>query len=193
MTATGITVAQAEKSESSSVWVLNTSGERGKSKGIINISIVEGNGRTNVVRVPVTGIPIDLTTQATKSALLVSPDFRRLVQQTIIRIISDADAESLLASPAAKEEQRRLLDIDHQHEIQDNQMSTELQSAKAEIGGEIGGLAMHIAHTTDGDEEAVAANLRNNADGMTQRELQYIVNNSTMHKVKATAAGLIVS
>lgn len=189
----GITVSQAEQANTSSVWVLNTSGERGKSKGIINITIIEGNGRSNVVRIPVTHIPIDLTTQATKSAILMSPDFRRLVQASIIKLISEDDALKMLDAPGAKEEQRRLLDIDRQHEIQGEQQSTELQSALAEQAGEISGLAMHIAHTTEGDEEAVAANLRNNADSLSQKELKYIVDNSSMHKVKATAAQFIVA
>jgi len=187
-----ITISQAEKSDSSSVFVLNTSGAKGTSKGIINLTIVEGNGRSTVVRIPVTFIPMDLTTQATKSAILMSPDFRRMVAQGIITVIEEADAVKMLSSDGAQEEQRRIMNIDQQHQIQDSQTSTEVQAIMAEADGKIGGFAMNIAHTADGDEDAIASNLRNNADNLSKDELQYIVNNSQFHKVKGLAAELVM-
>jgi hypothetical protein len=186
-----ITISQAEQSQTSSVWAMNTSGTQGSAKGIINITITEGNGRASVVRIPVTFIPIDLTTQATKSAILMSPDFRRLVAGRMVTLLSEEDALKMLDNEKAQEEMRRLLNVEHAHEVQDSQMPTEAQSVMAQADGAISGLALNIAHS-EGDEEAMMANLRNNRESLTQEELKYIVNNSMSPKVKAMAAEYIV-
>ena len=188
-----LTISQAEHdTKSSSVWALNSSGS-GRPKGIVNITITEGNGRAQIVKVPVTIIPVDLTTQATKSALLMSPDFRRLVAGRVLSLISEEDAMKLLDSDQARAEQRRLLDIDasHENDIQPDAPQA-AQSLMAEASGDIGGFAMNLAHTTQGDEDAVVAQLRNNAEALSKAELQYIVNNSTFAKVKGLAAELAV-
>jgi|JFJP01.1.fsa_nt_gi hypothetical protein len=187
-----ITIGQAEQSPSSQVFVMNTSGGNGQQKGIINFTVTEGNGRATVVRIPVTFIPLDLTESATKNAILSSPDFRRLVSKGIISLIADKDAEALLNNEPAQKEKRRLLDINHSLELDVNQQSVEVQSMKAEAAGQIGGFAMSLAHTIDGEEDALCSNLRNNADVLTQAELKYIVDNSTFHKVKTLAAEYIV-
>jgi hypothetical protein len=187
-----LTISQVEQSKDSSVWVLNTSGSKGVMKGIVNITIVEGNGRAAVVRIPVTAIPVDLTTQATKSALMMSPDFRRLIAGQILTLISEQDALSLLDNDVSRAEQRRLLNINSIHEVQDFQQPAAIASMKAEAAGSIGGMAMSMAHTTEGDEDTVLANVRNNLDSLSQEELQYIVNNSSFHKVKAFVAEHIV-
>lgn len=187
-----ITIGQAEQAKSSSVWALNTSGERGTSKGIINLTITEGNGVRAVLRVPVTFIPIDLSSFATKSAILTNPDFRRLVTAGIVTLVSDAEAEAATNNDRARAELRRILNIDQQHVVQDEQTSNEVKSLMSEAEGAIGGFAMNIAHTTDGDEDAIVSNLRNNAENLSKEELQYIVNNSQFHKVKGLAAELVV-
>ncbi len=187
-----LTVSQAEQSKDSALYVLNTAGGKGQQKGLIHFSVTEGNGKTSVVSVPVTFIPFDLTGRATKRALLESPDFRTIVMKGLLKIISEADAEEMLKSEEAQKEHRRLLDIDHSSEIPESQQSSEVQSLKAEAAGNIGGFAMSLAHTADGEEEAICSNLRNNADVLTQAELKYIVDNSTFHKVKTLAAEYIV-
>ena len=185
-----ITIAQAEQSNSSSVWVLNSSGSSGRAKGNLHITIVEGNGRATVVTVPNTRIPVDLTTQATKNALMQSPDFRRCVAAKVLTLIDDKTAEKLLDNPDAQAEQRRLLNIDsaHQHETD----IPELKALQAQESGKIGPFALNLAHTEDGDEDAIVANLKNNADNLSTEELQYVVNNSKFAKVKGAAAELVM-
>lgn len=189
-----ITISQAERSESSSVWALNGTIGSGRPQGVVNITITEGNGRAQVVKMPVTRIPVDLTTQATKSALLMSPDFRRLVSAQIIMLISEEDAIKMLDNDDARAEQRRLLDIEATHDASDLLPSApqEVKSAMDQAEGKISGFALNLAHTTEGDEEAIVASLRNNAQALTKVDLQYIVNNSTFPKVKGLAAELAV-
>lgn len=187
-----LTISQVEQAQSSSVWALNSSGSRGESKGIINIGITEGNGRSAVVRIPVTFIPVDLTTQATKNALTMSPDFRRIVASGLVKLISEEDAMALLDNEESRREQRRLLNIDSQHEVQAEQYSPAVKAILAQKDGNISGLAMNIAHTTEGDEDTVVSNLRNNMESLNEGDLKYIVDNSIFAKVKTMAAERIV-
>lgn len=188
--ATPISVAQAEQSKSSSVWVLNTSNSGGRQKGLLHITITEGNGRASVITIPSTRIPVDLTTQATKNALLTSPDFRRCIAARVLTLITEEDAVHLLDNPDAKAEQARLMNIDtaaeHETDI------PELRALKEAESGQIGAFALNLAHTDDGDEDAIVANLKNNADGLSKIELQYIVNTSKFAKVKGAAAELVL-
>lgn len=191
---TYITIAQAEASKSSSVWAINGSGGTGVPKGVLNITVTEGNGRPQVVKLPVTSIPMDITTQATRLALLTNPDFRRLVARGLVRLVSEETAMHLLDNDLARAEQRRLLEQDYAH-TEDVLPSApqEVKSIMDEAAGSICAFAMNLAHTTDGDEDNLVASLRNNADTLSKLEFQYIVNNSTFAKVKGAAAELAVA
>jgi hypothetical protein len=188
------TIAQAEKDKaSSSLWVLNNSGGSGKQKGVINITIPEGNGQVHTIRVPVTSIPIDLTTQATKNAILTNPQFRRLVQGRMVAIVSEDHATDLLSTPEAQEEQKRLFSLGYD-ELPDLQETAPeaVKDLLNENAGTVGGYAMNLAHNNDGNEDDLLSSLRSNADSLNTEELRYIVNNSVHAKVKTEAAKHIV-
>lgn len=189
-----LTVAQAEREKSSSsLWVLNNSGGNGKQKGVINITIPEGNGQVHTIRVPVTSIPIDITTQATKNAVLANPQFRRLVQGNMIAIVNEDYAQELLSTPEAQEEQRRLFSLGYDDlEALQSEAPAAVRDVLNEGEGNIGGYAMNLAHNNGGNEDDLVASLRAQADTLSVSELQYIVNNSVHAKVKAEAARRIV-
>lgn len=189
-----LTIAQAEREKSSSsLWVLNNSGGNGKQKGVINITIPEGNGQVHTIRIPDTAIPIDITTQATKNAVLSNPQFRRLVQGQMVQIVAEDYAQQLLSTPEAQEEQRRLFSLgyDEPEALQAN-APTEVKDMLNANDGAVGPYAMNLAHNDSGNEDDLVASLRNNADGLSKIELQYIVNNSVHGKVKAEAAKRVV-
>jgi hypothetical protein len=190
----GISISEAEQANSSSVWALNNSGGRGRQMGKINITITEGNGRSSAIAIPVTKIPLDLTTKATKSALLMSPDFRRLVAAQIVKLISEENAMRLLDNDDAREEMRRLMSLDSHATLDEIQANApaEVKNLMASESGNIGGFALNIAHTEDGEEDAILAQLRNNVESLSREELSYIVNNSKFPKVKGYAAERIV-
>ena len=188
-----LTIAEAERDKSSSLWIMNNSGGGGKQKGIINITIPEGNGQVNTLRLPVTAIPVDITTQATKNSILSNPQFRRVVQGKMIHIVSDEHASLLLSTPEAQEEQRRLFSLGYdelptiQHDAPDA-----IKDIIAEGAGNIGGYAMNLAHNNEGNEDELVVSLRNQADTLNEEEFKYIVNTSIHPKVKAEAAKHLV-
>lgn len=189
-----LTVSEAEKNtSSSSLWVLNNSGAQGRQKGKINITIPEGNGQVHTIIVPVTFIPVDVTTQATKNAVLQNPQFRRLVQGKMLHILSDEHAESLLQNPDAQKEQQRLFSLGYE-ELSDMQDTapTEVKDLINVSEGNIGGYALNLANNTDGNEDDLVSSLKSNANTLSKDELQYIVNTSTHAKVKTEAAKYLV-
>lgn len=188
-----VTIAQAEQSKGSSVWAINNTAAIDQRQGVINVSVVEGTGRTSVVKLPITFIPVDLTMQATKRAILESPDFRRLVGGGFIKLISEQDAEKALESEEAKKEQRRLFNLitDELSPIQES-APKEVKDILAASADEISGFALNFAHTEDGNEDDMVTTLRNQGASLTTTELQYIVNNSKFARVKALAAEMII-
>lgn len=173
--------------------MLNNSGGAGRQKGVINITIPEGSGQVHTLRIPVTFIPIDVTTQATKNAVLSNPQFRRLVQGGMVQIASENHAADLLQAPAAQEEQRRLFSLGYEEaEAIQPDAPEAVKDLINESAGNVGGYAMNLAHNNDGNEDELVSSLRSNAGGLSTDELKYIVNNSVHAKVKTEAARHIV-
>ncbi len=197
-----LTIGEAERAESSSVWVLNISDQVQRQKGRVLITVVEGNGSAITAVIPVTFIPIDLTTQATKSAILMSPNFRKMSAQGYIALISEETAMELLSTDRAKKEQRRIFSEVHGAQDVESEgavtgaVPTELdyQNARALESNKISGFAMNIAHTgVDANEDNVVSQLELQISSMSTDELRYIVSNSVLPKVKAAAASAIVN
>ena len=188
-----LTIAQAEKIESSALWILNNRGSIGEQFGVVNITIPEGNGQVHTIRVPDTNIPIDITTQATKNAVLSNPQFRRLVHGRMLTIVTEDEANQMLSTPEAQEEQRRLFSIGYEDPAAMRETAPSmLKDMVAADEGNIGGYAMNLAHNDNGNEDDLVSSLRTNASTLNVDELRYIVNNSVHAKVKAEAAKHIV-
>lgn len=179
-----MTVGELENSKTSSVWVKNSSNP----KGNVNLTMNDGQGQQLVVQVPVTWIAVDLTTQATKSAILSSPAFRRMLAQGLIQLVAEEDALAMMAGADAQKEAQRIynraqdLNVDAQH------MPQEAQKAQTESDGSISGFAMNIAASNDMDEDQVMQTLRNNESNLTEEDLKYIAQNSSFARVKTFAA-----
>jgi len=179
-----MTIGELENSKTSSVWVKNISNP----KGNVNMTMNDGQGTQIVLQVPVTWIPIDLTTQATKSAILSAPSLRRMLAQGMIQLISEEDAMEVMQQADAQKEAVRIYNRAQDMEIDMQQVPVEAQKAQVESDGSISGFAMNIAASNDMDEDQVMNTLRNNESNLTQGDLKYIAQNSTFPRVKTFAA-----
>ncbi len=184
--AASLTLGQLEKSESSSVWVLNNT----EPKGNVNITMNDGQGASLVVTVPVTWIPIDLTTQATKTALINSPHFRRMLSINALLLVGDDQAEITMAAANAQKEAGRVYSrvLDLAGAIDVNTMPAAAAKASTESSGNISGMAMQLAMATDLDEDQVMTTLQGNASSMSDQDMQYLAENSRFPRVKEYAA-----
>jgi hypothetical protein len=119
-----------QEDENTQVYVLNNSDLNGlRNKGEIYIPIrTHAAGDATIIKIPNTWIPIDLTTFVPRKALIDSAEFRRAVQNGIIRLINIATAEEVLHEPEAREEQQVLL-------MQSNFIDDEALQALADKGG----------------------------------------------------------
>ena len=93
------------KEEDAQFFVLNRSNPR----STIDFSVQQDSGLPKGVRVPVTSIPVDLTTSATLSNIRNSPELRRIIQCGDL-VIADTDSvnEMMAGSERARTEYKRL-------------------------------------------------------------------------------------
>lgn len=101
------TIEELEKSEKGPIWVLNNTRDALEGKIVVSIPKKNGNG-SDVIRVPRSFIPFDLTMQVGRAQILDSSDFRQTVGKKLLKLITPEYAAVLLATAEAKEEQTRL-------------------------------------------------------------------------------------
>lgn len=98
-----ISVADLERSNIGSVYVLNRTSGQQRSDIVFTVPGING-GQGDSVVVPSTWIPVELTIFATRQQLLNSVPFRRMVHEGHLEIISEEDAANTLSTPEAREE-----------------------------------------------------------------------------------------
>jgi hypothetical protein len=113
------TLDELEQEDKGRVFVINNS--EGAQRGMILIPVQKQNGKSELVRVPKTYIPVDLTQQITKKALLESSEFRRTVMRGLIQLVSSEYATYVLSTEEGKAEKQRI----------DNEMKAAQQSVLA--------------------------------------------------------------
>lgn len=102
------TLSELEASEKGPVYVMNNL--KGEFKGMIIVPVArrQGNGH-DVVRIPPTFIPVDLTQQVGKTQLMESTEFRQTVGKNLIRLVTTEYAEKILAQEDAQVEAQTVL------------------------------------------------------------------------------------
>lgn len=177
-----VTIADLEASKSSSVWVKNNSNP----KGNINMTMSDGMGNNIVVTVPVTWIPLDLTTQASKTGIVSSPTFRRMLSMGLLTLVSEAEALAIMSDAKAQKEAQRV--YSHAKEVGLDYAPVEAKIAASESDGSVSGFAMQLSIATDLDEDQVMTMLRGNESTLTKADFKYIAETSTFGRVKLYCA-----
>ncbi len=180
---------EADK-DSSSVWVINRTNPR----GVLNISMPDNLGGSVIMVIPVTWIPVDLTTQATKESLMKSPVFRRLVSGGNIGLIDEEQAQRIMESEDAKKEAVRVYSaVQATEELMNSATSSpEVAKLTQEESGNISGFAMNIVGV-DLDEDQIMTMIRGQEGILTSADYKYIATNSPLAKVKEFCAESAVS
>lgn len=175
-----LTLQEVDADKSSSLWVLNKTDPR----GTVNMSMPDGLGGTLVMMIPITWIPIDLTTQATKESLLKSPTFRKLVTAKKLLVLSEKDALAELDSEDAKNESQRVYtDVEFKPELR----NAEVEKLESEEHGKVSGFAMNIVCTDLTDDKLITM-LKSQDGVLTEDDYKYIAANSQSSKVKEYCA-----
>lgn len=182
-------IAELEAAKNSSVFVMNMSNPAGK----VVITVESGRGTPVSVVMPVTWIPIDLTSQATKKSILESPIFRRMVQNGLLTPVRAEYAEKIMSTEKAKEEYNRLYKDSMNDSAEGMGGNIDViqnlaEAASAEASGQIGGFAQNLANTTEGDEPELVSSLLARQHSLSLVELRYIAQQSSLPQVKSAAA-----
>ena len=179
-----ITLKQLEQEkDSTALWVVNRTNPRGD----LNITMPDGLGGNTIIVIPVTWIPMDLTTQATRDSLVKSPIVRRLVTKGAIGIIDEDQAELIMEAEDAKEEADRVYSVERSIASDPLLKSPEIEKIEDEQSGKISGFAMNIVGI-ELEEDKVLSMIRNQGDVLTKEDFEYIATNSVMGKVKEYCA-----
>ncbi len=192
-----ITIRDAERTLAegdTSLYVLNRSNRQGN----INMTVSNGHGGYLGLTIPITHIPMDLSTQAAKRLVLEAPEFRRVYSMGFIKIVDSNDADVFFDnSDKARKERTRLLsngtgsvNIDDSTDTIVDKVSKD-QSVSGEIPNNINVFAVGLVQRSNsGDEEsdALLQELETKIDGLSGEDLQYIISNSTDAGLKATAS-----
>lgn len=184
-----LSIQQAREGEL--LYVLNTSGRKGVAPGNVNFTTHTSSGQRNVVMVPVTTIPVELTTMATKSSILDSPEFRNLLGARMLAIVSPDEAEAELSRPEVQEELRRVRNYALDADIVMSNTSVPPEAAAAQEEAKVSGLALNLGNTTE-DEGKVLQQLRLNKSALSVEDLRYIAQVSILARVKQEAAQMAV-
>lgn len=106
----GISINELDENAGGHLWVLNNAANtKRKLRGKIYIGIPDASGKTtDGLVIPHTWLPIDAAATVPRQQLLQSRQFRRALNDGLIKIISNEDAERLLMQPGVEEEQARL-------------------------------------------------------------------------------------
>ena len=181
------TLPQAEKSDSSHLYVLNKSNPRGN----VNFVVTDSGQQKISVQVPVTFIPMDLTTFASKEDVLRSPYFRRLLARGFLHIISEDSAEEFLQDPRAEKEHNRIFEVlqeDNDLEFQ-APLSESVQAAPPKSETEVSQFVQNILLRTSEENMADLINeLEAKLDTMTVPEVKYIMDNTSSAELKTWCA-----
>jgi hypothetical protein len=132
-----IRLSELDPSETKgAIWVVNTAAQSKyhvQGQLIISVPSLTG-GKEEALTVPYSWLPMDAAAHFPRARLLASTEFRKSVNNGLITIISEKDAQRLEETEGAEEERERLNELD---EIVRQQASARsISDANVEINGQ---------------------------------------------------------
>lgn len=201
-----LTLRELEEQKDTSLFVLNNTQPRGE----IIFNVTTGRGRDHTVIVPDTWIPFDLSTQAKKTEIIDSPDFRRAVTQKYIIVVSTTSADAFMeANEHGRNELNRIFNkaggnnAVAANSVMPNAQQTKMEQIRSQAGGvsvandgnsaeQISGAVIQIINrsNSEGDDKMDVKEALSLLVGrkLNAKELDYIVKNSIHADIKAFAS-----
>lgn len=188
------TIRESEKAtDDSRLFVLNRSNPAGN----INFNVTDSAGQRQVIAVPLTSCPIDLSNFAEKVSILRNPDFRRLVSKAMLVLVDNDQAEEFVTrDPRGIAETRRIYGVIEGGN--DPELSGEVQfaetaartTAEAVGAGAVNPFIENIVGRSRGEEDA--ADLISEIDSklhiLEMADIEYVAKFAINAELKAWAS-----
>jgi len=178
-------LSELEKSENASVWVFNLSGASDIAKdfprGIINIAINDGIGNVIGIKIPITWVPVDMTTQVTKSALVANPQFRRLVSAGVLKVVAEEHALQIISTPEGRKETMKVHASEkYTGDLGNTQINNDIEIAATDVNA----IVMSVVTRDDLDEDQCISILEGHEITLSEKDFEYLAKNSRFAGVK---------
>lgn len=98
----------------------------------------DGMDGSDLVRVPGTDIPWELTSQVTRSSLLRSSDFRNAIRRNILVPVSPTEAEEILARPNIIKDVAAIIQSEEAHSMEDINSSLDASDVLPMVSNQVG-------------------------------------------------------
>lgn len=182
-----MSLADIQRDDNPNVYVLNKS--KGPEKGQIIVSVSKENGSgEDLLIIPRTYIPVEITAQISKEQLIRSTEFRKALNTRQLVIINPDDAQAILNTKEAQIEAERI----YQSSQANRNTVIDLGAVETtEVDGVFGGMTQNTAqgeditfnqarilqifnvlHEDNNQESAIASIL--NMDNVTRDDLKFI-------------------
>lgn len=194
-----ITIQAAEsafKNGDTQLYVKNRTGVEGSDAsetGNINFTIrFDGNPVT--VTAPVTWVPFDLSLYAPKDVILRDPNFRRIVSRGFLDVLDTTEANQFIEStPKAQAVLAKLLNAVKEDTNEDGVSSiNQINPEAPQIDPDISIFIQNIVVRSSSEDSAdIIAELEAKDDSIKDKELQYLVENSSNSELKEWSATML--
>jgi hypothetical protein len=128
-----IPLSQLDRETIGEIWVINTAAQSAyeiRGNIVIGIPNVRG-GEPEVLTIPQTWLPVQVTAEIPRIRILESTQFRKAVAKGLISCVSEQTAERMLRQEGSREEQRRLLGLAQQ--VRDATKQRTIADSKVEM------------------------------------------------------------
>ena len=103
-----LTLQELQQTKTGPVWVLNSSTDMYPPGGDVFVTVNGPDNRPIPISIELTWLPKDLTLHAPRKSILESSYFYKAINEGILRIISEEDAQAILSKKGADREAERL-------------------------------------------------------------------------------------
>jgi hypothetical protein len=163
------------------VWVLNET----KPKGVIALEVKNrADGSATVVAIHPTWVPICLTDQVPKQMLVDSPKFRSIISGGFIKLLDPKGVAEILDDPDVAEEISKIRD--KTADFYKETMPTQLEMSDS-VSVVVLDLMSRESNNSIPENEAREI-LNNREEELSDTDLEYLIKNSSLAKVKKWAA-----
>lgn len=117
-----ISIQEAQQGdEYSAVYAINTiqRNERGSRERVFISVPKDGQDGSDLLLIPNTTLPIDLTSMVSRGSIFRSSDFRKAVRFGMITLVNAEDAERILSTPEAKRDLAALMEAEQVNTMAD--------------------------------------------------------------------------